>query len=100
MEPANPPLPAPTKRPFQLCSGSHTSKRIAESLLGRKMPVTRQNAGSPVIGGRASETTSESEETSSALAMVVSSSFRDLSEPQSTAKRNLEETAVRQSTSQ
>src|ERR1700686_2340540 len=45
MEPANPPFPALRNFPFQSETGSQTSKRMYESLVGRITPATRQNAG-------------------------------------------------------
>lgn len=89
MEPANPPLPTPMKRPFQFCSGIQTSKRIVESLVGRITPVTLQNAGNPVTGGRDEEMeTAAPAAIDSAVVMEVSWRLRDLSEPQSAAKRS------------
>src|SRR5438552_18490507 len=49
MLPAQPPLPTPENRPFQFCNGSHTSKRMCESLVGAISPATRQNGGRVVI---------------------------------------------------
>ena len=49
MLPAQPPLPTPENLPFQFCSGSHTSKRMCESLVGAISPATRQNGGRLVI---------------------------------------------------
>src|ERR1700722_13274034 len=46
MEPAKPPLPTPRYLPFQPDIGIHTSNSILESLEGRMMAWTRQNAGS------------------------------------------------------
>lgn len=74
MEPAKPPLPAPRSRPFQFCKGSQISKRMAESLVGRMIPVTRQNGGSPVKEGRDSMMVIVPEATCSARVMVVFSS--------------------------
>src|SRR3979490_1004233 len=50
MEPANPPFPALRNFPFQPETGNQTSKRIYESLVGRIIPATRQNAGSVSTG--------------------------------------------------
>jgi hypothetical protein len=50
MMPWKPPPPVPRNRPFHVVSGSHTSILIAESDVGVSVAVTRQNAGSPVIG--------------------------------------------------
>src|SRR6266851_8773903 len=45
MEPAKPPLPTPSSLSFHPASGSQTSKRMFESLVGLMTPATRQNAG-------------------------------------------------------
>src|SRR5436305_1139934 len=49
MTPWKPPPPVPRKRLFQVVLGSQTSIRIAESLIGVSVAVTRQNAGKPLI---------------------------------------------------
>src|SRR5690349_13053170 len=43
--PASPPLPTPSKRPFQFDAGSQTSKWITETSVGFRIPCTSQNAG-------------------------------------------------------
>src|SRR5215470_7020036 len=46
MVPASPPLPTPSRRPFQfVASGSQTSKWITETSVGFRMPCTSQNGG-------------------------------------------------------
>src|SRR5262249_53584931 len=50
MTPAKPPLPKPSKRPFQPEAGSHASKRISESEEGLIVPATLQKAGRFGIG--------------------------------------------------
>ena len=45
MTPAMPPLPTPLYLPFQLSSGSHTSKFTA----GEVTPTIRQKAGVPIV---------------------------------------------------
>src|SRR5690349_1119067 len=49
MLPQKPPQPACRYLPFQPDSGSQTSKRIDESLVGAEVPATRQNGGRLVI---------------------------------------------------
>src|SRR5204863_8766355 len=49
MVPAQPPFPTPANLPFHFCSGSHTSKRMFDSLVGLIAPVTRQKAGRLVM---------------------------------------------------
>src|ERR1041385_8801523 len=44
MAPAKPPSPAERNLPFHPVSGSQTSKRISESLVGAILPATRQIA--------------------------------------------------------
>src|SRR6476469_671347 len=43
--PSHPPFPVPSNFPFQLDAGSQTSNLISESLVGRDVALTRQNAG-------------------------------------------------------
>src|SRR5271165_800305 len=50
MTPWKPPPPVPRNRPFHVVAGSHISIWIEESDVGASTAVTRQNAGSPVIG--------------------------------------------------
>ena len=45
MIPAQPPLPTPANFPFQLPSGSQTSKTICDSVVGAMTPATRQKGG-------------------------------------------------------
>src|SRR5687767_6751525 len=45
MVPAQPPLPTPANFPFQLPSGSQTSKTICDSAVGAMTPATRQKGG-------------------------------------------------------
>ena len=45
MIPAQPPLPTPANFPFQLPSGSQTSKTICDSGVGAMTPATRQKGG-------------------------------------------------------
>ena len=45
MIPAQPPLPTPANFPFQLASGSQTSKAICDSGVGAMTPATRQKGG-------------------------------------------------------
>jgi hypothetical protein len=61
--------------------------RIVESLVGRMIPVTRQKAGRPCTGAACSETASVPEVTASATRMVVFSSARFFSAPQSAPRR-------------
>jgi hypothetical protein len=62
---------------------------MAESLVGRRTPVTRQKGGRPVTGARISEIASVPEVTGSAMVMVVFSKLSDFSEPQSAAFNNV-----------
>src|SRR5215510_7296058 len=43
--PSQPPFPVPSNFPLQFDAGSQTSKLISESLVGRDVALTRQNAG-------------------------------------------------------
>jgi hypothetical protein len=43
-------LPTPANLPFQFWSGSQTSKRICDALVGAITPATRQKGGRLAIG--------------------------------------------------
>src|SRR5579863_5602135 len=95
MEPAKPPLPAPNKRPFHPCAGSHTSNRIRESFVGRNSPTTRQNAGKS-RRGPASAISTTPEVTASARVILVSARARFLRLPQSAPNNSEEDPRIKQ----
>ena len=74
MVPAQPPLPTPANLPFQFCSGSQTSNRMCESLVGSIAPATRQNGGRLVIALVDPGGVNDPPVTASAVRIVVSGS--------------------------
>ena len=75
MTPAHPPLPTPANLPFHFSSGSQTSKRICESLVGAITPATRQNGGRFAIGLVEPVGVNVPDVTGWAAVIVVSGSF-------------------------
>ncbi len=68
-------MPTPANLPFQVLSGSQTSNRICDSLVGEITPATRQNGGRLLIGFVEFGGVKEPEVTSCAALIAVWGSF-------------------------